>query len=249
MILFVNQSTRKIEDSTLNTIPIEITTDIVLKDSVGISAVQAVDDNGNLLYTNKEGAVTTSSWSKDEHSILEPLDFNDVNVIDGELHDIDEDINIVDTVDNTPYLEDVPFIKEVQLTKENAHNYSIDEIMTIEFYNLLEQSQYNNVLYNILDNILYTMSTFYSCNMFRVILSKDDKVVLHINQRLSAGTRELFIKGIESGAKVYINTVECTQRNGGYRAFIAGDVDEITIEISNKSNRMIEINNPFILFN
>ena len=254
MKVFVNQSTNKIDNSGLNVVPIELKTDIKLEQVISQSSDQKINDEGELLYKDSNGNETNQSWEIDTvTSSFEPFDFamDKINLIDGSLNKIDEDIKYANINDNTPLLDTVNFVKTIERTEENVEDYSIDYLMEIELNNLLEQSNYDYVLYDILNDIIYSNSSFYSRNKYISLLDTDDKLYIKLNQIETTSNISLAIYGVDKNANVYINDNLCIydEESDSFRINIQNTLTEnLKLEIVNRTENIIQVNNPYILF-
>ena len=254
MIVFVNKSTNKIDNNGLNVIPIELNTDIIIETIKKTESDQKIDDDGNLIYIDSNDNETTDSWEIDKiTSSFEPFDFtqNKINLLCGKTTDIDEDIKYANINDTTPVLNTVNYLENVKIDKDNVEDYSIDYLMEKEITNLLENSNYEYSIYNILENIIYSNSSFYNKNNFNVLLDKDDNLYINITDIDTTSRIELEIYGIDKNATVFVNECQCTlNSNGAYYVYIDDILmDNLKIEILNKSENIIKITNPYILFN
>lgn len=247
MELLVNQSTGKIENSYLNTVPINITTDIQLETRVKTKSDQMYDDNNNPLYITQNGDITTEALRITQ--VNDEFDFNNASVIEGSITQIDEEIQYAECEQNDAYLKDVEFISLERVNESNAYNYNIDYILDQEILNLLNDSNYDNAIYDLMDSLFVNESTFYSKNKYGVILAANNMAV--IKQYLDAGVKinNVEIFGIDPSATVLLNNISLTSQDNHFVGTNLDISEILELKIKNTGTDLLEINYPFILFN
>lgn len=246
MILFVNQANGKIvKSSGINTVPIEIPIDlsVITKEKHGSSNLYI--DNKKV-YINADNQETFDSF--EVTNIYDEFDFDTASVVFGKATDNDEEIHYADIENNTPKLVNRYFYSRQKLTEENASSFKIEDILGILFSELLERSNYDNIFYNILNDIVPSDSKFHSFNRFRTVLMDGDMIKLALfNIKLGNIQNAKFqFHGIPKELNVIVNNIECDLNKP--EVTLNGTFDDIIIEIINNSNKTLIVSNPYILF-
>ena len=247
MKIFVNQSTGKIEDSYLNTTPIEITTDIQLESSVSNKAEQ-VFENGLACYVDKDGNKTHDSFSISDD--IGEFDFDDVSLVDGELTDIDEEISYAKTIKNEKLLENIPYITLSTITNKNAVNYNIDDILTQEIQNLLNDSIYDSALYDLLDSLYALDSTKYFKNKYAALVLEGGKINIKEYLKDNVILNDICIKNIPKNCSVILNNIalEFNEKENGFIGKNINVTEVIDLYITS-IDESTYISYPYILYN
>lgn len=238
MVIFINQNTGKIEKMNMETVPLEITSDIVLykkEESEDMNIVY--DENGSQLYIDgRDGSITT-----------EPCVFLIDNVIDEK--DISKSSN--DTMDDPIYKSITLFTKEytrpcgmykqIKLTEETMHLFSLEEILNEEFKNIVNASNFDSVIFGIFNNVDLSRSSFININnSIMATLNIDNKIIINIDLPKETNSIKLFnIDNID----IYVNNTKAINNTVNI-----SNTNKLHIELINNTNNIVTIINPYILY-
>lgn len=244
MILFANISTGIIETSSnANTIPVNILTDVKIllnnnNDSYEVYNNTFKNNENNITNICKQAAIRETDTF---------IDLQDVRCIGCNNSDI-QSTNLMTGifVNNQEQTTTCNYYKLLNVNEQNSNGLLIDDIMEQDMRNILESSAYDYSAYFILDNIVFSYSTFISYNRYKVLLKPNDSITINIQNVDLSSDAKLF--NVNSNATVVINNNSTIYDEDG---FVASNISgtELNIVITNDSDKIIELDNPYILFN
>lgn len=242
MILFSNNYTGNIDKDYTNNIPIEVTTDIWLMAGEETDVIeQATDVNGNFLYKDSDNMTTTESshYYKNESITTDKLNYIGCSKCDTFYNTIE--------VKNKIIYEKQKLYKKIKVTEDNAHLFNIDDIIEQECLNILNSTDMNRLLFNILENLVYSKSTFKLYNKYRCTLAPGNNIelIIQINRKIDI----LKLMHVPKTATLYINdkVVEFNDPED-INFSIGANVSDLKIDISNNTDKDIHIINPLLLY-
>lgn len=235
MELFINQNNGKLEKMNSETIPLNITTDIFLYKKINTSIEQCRYINGEKLYIENNGNLTTDQMVFESTSIIDKNDIDNVENLNNNFY-------YSTCLRNIDYTEQAGIYERTQLTENNIELFTLHEILEKEFENIVNNSEYDSVLYDILSDIKITQSKFRSINNnIYVILNKADNIIIEMD--LPDPIKELKLNNICDRITVFINDKKIDSDT-----CLVNNMKKLKIELVNNSDSVVSIINPYILY-
>lgn len=242
MNIFVNDKCTKIVDTKTNSVPVSIATDIRLLHLYETGDYTNVyDDNNERLYIDIDGNQYTEEYlyTKGEY-------IDEYTPLDIEMY-LDERIYMSESIKLEPLTKKVGVFNYTNLTEENAHLFDLDEVMNSEFANIVEDSNYEGVLYYILTELNVTNSSFKALNKLSATLGKNDYISIEID-KLTTNINTLELFNIPDSLNVYINNSKVEFGESGELILTGLNTNKISLEIRNENSYNVTVVNPYILY-
>lgn len=233
MILYFNPNNNEVSINPRNGVSINIETEISILKEVKTGLYNKKRDiSGNIVYSDSTGKETMVGTAFNK--VGKPIaNVNNKDIYDGTV------------VVNTPvYIEDVTS-KIITLNENNCRLFNADEVLNKEFENILNDSEYSIILKNILSDVDLKESTFKMYDKYRVILNKSDKIIMNIGN-IKYLTQNIKLANIDNELTIAVNNKFLTKEND-MMCDLGFATDNLTIEITNNTDRRIIIVNPYLL--
>lgn len=244
MILFANISTGIVETSSnANTIPVNILTNVKILLNNDNDSYEVYNNT----FKNNDNNITNVCGQAAIRETDTFIDLQNVKCIGCNNSDI-QSTNLMTGifVYNQEQTTTCNYYKLLTIDEQNANGLLIDDIMEQDMQNVLESSAYDYSAYFILDNIVFSYSTFISYNRYKVLLKPNDSITINIQDVDLSSDAKLF--NVNNNATVMVNNNSALYDEDG---FVVSDISgtELNIMITNNSDKIIELDNPYILFN
>lgn len=242
MNIFVDGKCTKIVGRKNDAIPIKITTDIRLFDLCEIDGYRHITNKDNeLLYSDDEGVLYTEDYLYNKGEYID-----DYTVLDVEMES-DEKIYIGESIKLKPLTEKMGIFKYTNLTDDNAHLFELNDILTSEFSNIVENSNYNGILYYILTELNVSQSSFKSLNKLCATLGNNDYINIDITG-LTTNINTIQLFNISDELSIYVNNTKIELNDNNELILSGMNTNQLSLEIRNENNYNISIINPYILY-
>lgn len=249
MKIYINRETNLIENKKLSSIEYNIEDNLVYifnsnKLSDYDSSYKIVNRISNIVSEERKELIVNSSncniyTDEDEEVVNDPLD---EILIYGDIDEIDES--------NTS-------LTKKEIIEINNDNYdkliglNADEIMKLNYQTILENSIYDNILYNFLGDEIDIESDFSICNKYNILLMPTGSVIIKLNLEISDVGKirnkkineDILFGNIPEDISIYINNIDINEIED---TTFCG---KVTIKLKNETDHPIMINQPYILYN
>jgi hypothetical protein len=233
VIIFINPYTNKLTKDKMNAIPINIETELNILHDIkdGYLPMYKLDTYGKMVYTDyckNETTEMNSFLEIGEKKKIGNLDYYEQNVMS-----------------NSHVTFDKYRTEMVKVTEENYDQFNLDEILNLEYENILNDTEYYLIVSNILDNVIIAESSFKSLNKYRCILDVNDNIeIIFVVTGSSINTVQF--RNLDPNLNVTVNN-ESAYRNGDLLECNFKQNDVISIKITNNTDKKIIIVNPYLL--
>ena len=242
MYIFVNDKCTKVVNDKTNSIPVSISTDIRLLHLYETdNYTDKYDEDGEKIYVDDEGNQYTEEYLYNKGDYIDDYTPLDVNM------QLDEKIYLSESVKLKPLTKKVSLFKYINLTEENAHLFDLDEILNSEFMNIVENSNYDAVLYYILTELNVANSSFKALNKLSATLGKGDFINIDIDN-LSNNIKSIELFNIPDSLSIYVNNSLIETDELGEMILSELNTDHLSIEIRNENSYNVTVINPYILY-
>lgn len=237
MIIYIDEENKPTKEIT-NT-PIELQTDIKILKSFTTDEKEIKLIDGKLSYIDKNFNVMREQYTfikKDK------IDENTLNKFENK--SLDEYIYESKEIKNNYNTDYYDLYKTVQVTEDNLDLFDIDEILYQEHLNLLNESTYTSIITNIIKNVDLKLSSFKLINEYKVVLSKNNKLIINIKDIQSSSV--FCLENIDKNLLVYLNNKKVDIINNKFLLYSDLLLQDIKLEIINKTEYNISIIDPYI---
>lgn len=237
MIIYIDESNKPTKEIT-NT-PIELQTDIKILKSFTTDEKEIKLIDGKLSYIDKNFNVM-----KEQYTFIkkDKIDENTLNKFENK--SLDEYIYESKEIKNNYNTDYYDLYKTVQVTEDNLDLFDIDEILYQEHLNLLNESTYTSIITNIIKNVDLKLSSFKLINEYKVVLSKNNKLIINIKDIQSSSV--FCLENIDKNLLVYLNNKKVDIINNKFLLYSDLLLQDIKLEIINKTEYNISIIDPYI---
>ena len=237
MIIYIDEENKPTKEIT-NT-PIELQTDINILKSFTTDKKEIKLIDGKLSYIDKNFNVM-----KEQYTFIkkDKIDENTLNKFENK--SLDEYIYESKEIKNNYNTDYYDLYKTVQVTEDNLDLFDIDEILYQEHLNLLNESTYTSIITNIIKNVDLKLSSFKLINEYKVVLSKNNKLIINIKNIQSSSV--FCLENIDKNLLVYLNNKKVDIINNKFLLYSDLLLQDIKLEIINKTEYNISIIDPYI---
>lgn len=242
--LYIDSNVKRFTEDKITSLPITLLTNVIMPISVKSNMQYHVTDyEGNRLYIDYDGNITGNEY---DYSLSddEMYNTNDAGTVIGNAP-VPKMLFRTNKQKNRPYLKNGYKTELVVIDEYNCLSQQVDDVLYEDASNLLEESQFNKAIIDIMDCIVGGNYSNY-CS-YKVTLNSNEHVIFN----MEANVREaIMMYNIPNDLDIYINSIKIAKDNidkymGIYHNLQSTDLN---IKLVNNTMNTVSIINPIILF-
>lgn len=242
-VLYVDNNLKEFTNRKEASLPIQLLTEVKLPISVKSNLqYHAMDSLGNYLYVDKNNNITTEK----ESYVISDEDLFDTSTINTIVGTNIEHQNIFRTIKekNKPYLKNPYTTKETVIDEDNCLTLDVDEVLYKDASNLLEESNFDKAIIDIMDSIVG--GNYRDYTSFKVTLDSTQHVIFNITINIREG---VMLYNIPEAVDIFINSIKVNRNMVDEYGGIYFDLEstELNIKIVNNTMNTVSVINPIIL--
>ena len=221
----------------VSSIPINLETDIYIAKSFDTGEKETVYINDSPAFIGSNGEITNEKYSyiKKSDKVEDFVKFEDA--------DLDESIYESRKIGNEHYFKKIVTYKKEKLSENNLNVFDVEDVLEQEHRNLLNETNYDYVISNIIDDVDNNKSKYRFKNRYKMILSSNDNIKIEITN--IPNMKRFCLKNVNKNVTLFINNKKISYN----REFVFESdlrVRKLSLEIINNTEKNISIIDPYI---
>ena len=220
--------------------PIDINTDITYFKMLETNNKEIKTVNGEFSYIDSLDNITNEKYSFLKKNKIEN---EEISNFDSSYEELDEDIYYSEEIENEPNLTSVKIFKEVEINKDTIESFNVEDILELDHTKKLNDSSYEYMICDFLNETVISDSSFKILDRFKVILGKNDSLIISFSIPLS---NKFKFNNLDENLSVFINDNKMEFKNDSFELETKLKNNFIKIEICNNTNKNIRIIDPYL---